>query len=55
MDDQILKPTKRDDYHKLEQLVEDIGKKYEEEQILNYKVVSKVRENIRKIYNEIRG
>jgi Zn-dependent peptidase ImmA (M78 family) len=55
LDDEILKPTKRDDYPRLEQLVKDIGKKCEEEHILNDKVVSKVMANIRKIYNEIRG
>lgn len=55
LDSEILKPTKRDDYDRLEQLVIDIGKKCEEDQILNDKVVSKVIENIRKIYKEIRG
>ncbi len=55
LDNEILKPTKRDDYARLEQLVIEIGKKYEEEQILNDKIVSKVITNIRKLYNEIRG
>ena len=55
LDIEIFKPTKRDDYARLELLVIDIGKKCEEEQILNDKVVSKVIENIRKIYEEIRG
>lgn len=55
LDTEILKPTKRDDYPRLEQLVIKIGKKCEGDQILNGKVVSKVIENIRKIYEEIRG
>lgn len=55
LDNEILKPTKRDDYDRLEQLVREIGEKCKEDQILNDKAVSKVIENIRKIYNEIRG
>lgn len=55
LDSGILKPTKRDDYDRLEQLVIDIGKECEADQILNDKAVNKVIENIRKIYDEIRG
>ena len=55
LNNEILEPTKRDDYIRLENLVKEVGQKYEADHILNGKTVSKVIANIKEIYNEIRG
>lgn len=55
LDEEILYPTNKDDYPRLEQLVKEIGVQYQNEQILNENVVSKILNNMNKIYNEIRG
>ena len=49
------KPTKRDDYPRLVQLVRNVGKDCKNKEILKEDTIKKVLENMGKIYNEIRG
>lgn len=55
LDESVLHHTGRDDFLRLETLVKTIGKQYAEEEILDNNAVDKILENIRRIYNEIRG
>lgn len=55
LNDEILKPTKRDDYPRLEQLVRNVGTGCKNKEILKEDAIQKVLENMGKIYNEIRG
>ncbi|MDF2988407.1 MAG: ImmA/IrrE family metallo-endopeptidase [Eubacterium sp.] len=55
LNEDLLKPTNKDDYKKLESFVKKIGDDYLKEEILNHRTVSKVLENMKKIYEEIRG
>ncbi len=55
LNEEILLPTKKDDFSKLEYLVKKMGERYIEEELLNDRTVSKVLDNMRKIYKEIRG
>ena len=55
LNDEILKPTKRDDYPRLVQLVRNVGKDCKNKEILKEDTIKKVLENMGKIYNEIRG
>ena len=55
LDEAILKSTGRDDYERLEALVEEIGEKYIKEELLDRNAVTKILQNIRCIYNEVRG
>lgn len=55
LNEDLLKPTYKDDYKKLEFLVKKIGEQYQKEEILNKRTIEKVLENMKRIYEEIRG
>lgn len=55
LNEDIFKPTKRDDYQRLEQLVLKIGEQRAEEEVLTADDLQKIIANMRKIYDEIRG
>lgn len=55
LNEDLLKPTNKDDYKKLELFVRKTGEDYKKEEILNQRTINKVLENMKKIYEEIRG
>ncbi|WP_310602683.1 ImmA/IrrE family metallo-endopeptidase [Anaerosporobacter sp.] len=55
LNEEILYPTKRDNYKRLEQIVTDVGMRCVKEEILDDRTIEKVLKNMKKIYNEIRG
>lgn len=55
LDENILMPTKKDDFDKFELLVKFFGKKYQEEEYLNDRTVNKVLRNMRILYDKIKG
>jgi len=55
LNEDILKPTNKDDYSRLKILVQKVRDSYCNEEILNKRTVDKVLTNIENIYSEIRG
>lgn len=55
LDDGILCPTKKDDFRKLEFLVQNVGALNIDREILSEETVKRITVNIRKIYDRIRG
>ena len=55
LDEKILKATCRDDYGRLEQVVKQMGTQYESDEILGSATTTTILNNMRKLYDEIRG
>lgn len=55
LDESILDASKKDNYARFEQLVKSCGEKYQAEEYLNARTVSKALQNMRAIYKRIRG
>lgn len=55
LDASILSPSKKDDYSQMEALVERFGKEYIQDFYLNERTLSKVMQNMRTLYSEIKG
>lgn len=55
LDEEVLNPTNKNDYHHLFALVERMGREYIEKQFINERTLKKVLENMGTIYTEIRG
>lgn len=54
-DGRILKPTRRDDFSRLEKVVKRVGSRCVEDEILDSESVVAILDNMKKIYDEIRG
>jgi len=55
LDERILQATCRDDYVRLEQVVKQIGTRCEQDEILDSVTTETIINNMRKLYDEIRG
>lgn len=55
LDDSILEATKKDDYAHLEAVVARLGNEYIRDSYLNERTLSKVLQNMRMLYSEIKG
>lgn len=55
LDERILQATCRDDYVRLEQVVKQIGTRWEHDEILDSVTTATIISNMRKLYDEIRG
>ena len=55
LDEKILNASKKDDYEMFEELVRTVGKQYQEEELVNERMVNKVIHNMRLLYNTIKG
>ncbi len=54
LDESILEASKKDDYAKLEYLVREVGKSYQDE-FINERTVQKALQNMRILYEQIKG
>lgn len=55
LDEKILNASKKDDYEMFEEFVRTVGKQYQEEELVNERMVNKVIHNMRLLYNTIKG
>ena len=55
LDESILKPTKRDDYFRLENLLKNFGAQCVQSELMDEETLEKLIQNIRGIYCKIRG
>ena len=55
LDERILQATRRDDYIRLEQVVKQVGTQCEDDEILDSVTTSTIINNMRNLYDEIRG
>lgn len=55
LDESILDATKKDDYVRIQKLVNDLGNRYIENDYINKRTMQKVLRNMEKLYLEIKG
>ncbi len=55
LNEDLLKPTNKDDYKKLELLVRKVGEEYLKDEIITERTMSTVLQNMKRIYDEVRG
>ncbi len=55
LDEDVLKPSLKNDYEHMEAVVQQFGKDYIEKEYINERTLRKVLANMRKLYGEIKG
>jgi Zn-dependent peptidase ImmA (M78 family) len=55
LDESIMDASNRDDYSRIENIVERLGKEYMEDEYINERTLKKVLQNMRELYTKIKG
>lgn len=55
LDESIMDASNRDDYSRIENIVETVGRKYIEDEYIHERTLKKVLHNMRKLYTKIKG